>query len=127
MLVADLSQSADIKVLSTARLYQVLEDLDALDQPSPSLAVVRGLADQASVEAVVRGSYARVGEVFRIAKTLGVEEIQGRKTVTRSQMTDLRTGGSTVLDYSSVEYDIGLDEKLFTERYLRAAPAELLD
>ena len=75
----------------------------------------------------VEVKYEKNGEIYRVAKTLGVKEIQGRKTVTRSQMTDLRTGGSTVLDYSSVEYDIGLEEELFSERYLRAAPTEYLD
>ena len=61
-----------------------------------------------------------------MAKTLGVKEIQGHMTVTKSQMTDLRTGDSTVLEYQTVEYDVGLPEDLFTERYLRAAPADYL-
>lgn len=75
----------------------------------------------------VEVKYERNGEVYRMAKTLAVEDIQGYKTVTKSQMTDLRTGGSTVLEYSSVEYDIGLPDDLFTERYLRAAPTEYLE
>jgi len=41
-------------------------------------------------------------------------------------MSDLRTGGSTTLEYSSVEYDVGLSDDLFTERYLRTPPTEYL-
>lgn len=74
----------------------------------------------------VEVKYEKNGEVYRVAKTLAVKDVQGYKTVTKSQMTDLRTGDSTVLEYQSVEYDVGLPEDLFTERYLRAAPVEYL-
>jgi len=74
----------------------------------------------------VEVKYEKNGEVYRVAKTLAVKTIQGYTTVTKSQMTDLRTGGSTVVDYESVEYDVGLPDDLFTERYLRTAPAEFL-
>jgi uncharacterized protein YxjI len=74
----------------------------------------------------VEVKYEKGGEVYRVAKTLGVKDVQGYKTVTRSQMTDLRTGGTTTMDYSSVEYDVGLTDDLFTERYLRNPPTEHL-
>jgi len=74
----------------------------------------------------VEVKYERGGEVYRVAKTLAVKDVQGHKTVTRSQMTDLRTGGSTLLEYSLVEYDVGLSADLFTERYLRNAPLDAL-
>jgi hypothetical protein len=48
-------------------------------------------------------------------------------TVTRSQMTDLRTGVSTTMDYASVEYDVGLTADVFTERYLRTPPTAYLE
>jgi outer membrane lipoprotein-sorting protein len=70
--------------------------------------------------------YEKDGEVYRVAKTLGVKEIQGHMTVTESKMTDLRTGGSTTLKYSSVEYDVGLTDDVFTERYLRTPPTAYL-
>jgi outer membrane lipoprotein-sorting protein len=72
----------------------------------------------------VEVKYERGGEVYRVAKTLAVEEVQGHMTVTRSQMTDLRTGGSTTMEYASVEYDVGLTDDVFTERYLRTPPTE---
>jgi uncharacterized protein YxjI len=74
----------------------------------------------------VEVKYEKDGEIYRVAKTLGVKDVQGRKTVTKSRMTDLRTGGSTTMEYSTVEYDVGLTDDLFTERYLRNPPAEYL-
>ena len=35
-------------------------------------------------------------------------------------------GGYTTLQYSQVEYNIGLPESIFTERYLRRAPRNYL-
>ncbi len=74
----------------------------------------------------VEVKYEKDDEVYRVGKTLAVKEIQGHMTVTRSRMSDLRTGGTTTLDYSSVEYDVGLGDEIFTERYLRAAPRKHL-
>lgn len=56
----------------------------------------------------------------------GVKFIQGYPTVVKSTMRDLRTGGYTVLEYSDVKYDIGLEQDIFTERYLRRPPYKFL-
>ena len=77
------------------------------------------------IPVVVR--YEKGGEVYRVAETLAVKTIQGYPTVTRSRMTDRRTGGSTVVELSSVEYGAGLTDDLFTERYLRAPPMKYLE
>ncbi len=63
---------------------------------------------------------------YRVYEALNVEEIEGYKTVTRSRMTDLQAGGNTLLDYSNVDYNQGLPEDLFTERYLRRPPRSYL-
>lgn len=70
--------------------------------------------------------YDRKGEKYREYKALKMDRVQGLWTVTKSRMTDLRTKGNTVLEYSDVKYDIGLPEEVFTERYLRSAPAAYL-
>lgn len=65
-------------------------------------------------------------EMYREYKATKVETIQGYPTVTVSQMTDHRIGGHTVLTYSDVEYDLGIPDDIFTERYLRRAPIKYL-
>jgi hypothetical protein len=75
----------------------------------------------------VEVKFEKGGQVYRSAKVLGVKEVQGYMTVTKSQMTDLRTGGSTTMEYASVEYDVGLTEDVFTERYLRTPPMKHLE
>jgi len=65
------------------------------------------------------------GTLYRRVEATKVETIQGHPTVMESTVTDLRTGGSTVNAFAAVKYDIGLDDKVFTERYLRRPPREV--
>jgi len=68
----------------------------------------------------------KAGAKYRIAKALGVKTIQGYPTVTKAAIENLKTGSKTVMEYTKVEYDVGLDDALFTERYLRKAPRKQL-
>jgi outer membrane lipoprotein-sorting protein len=66
------------------------------------------------------------GDKYREYQALEVKKIQEYQTVVKASMKDLRTGGQTVLEYSDVEYDLGLPDSIFTERYLRRVPAEYI-
>ena len=66
------------------------------------------------------------GEKYRIATAHSVEEINGHVTVTQASMKDLRSGSTTVMSYSKVDYDVDLPEDVFSERYLRRAPIKYL-
>ena len=70
--------------------------------------------------------YDKTGEKYRVAQALKVETIQGYPTVIQAQMEDLRSGGKTTIQYSQVNYDLGLPSDIFTERYLRNPPREYL-
>lgn len=65
-------------------------------------------------------------ESYRVYEALKVQSIQGHPTVTDSKMTDKDRGGYTQMHYTKVQYDVGLPEDIFTERYLRAAPVDYL-
>jgi len=66
------------------------------------------------------------GEKYREYTALKVDTIQGYPTVTKAQMKNLRTGSSTVLEYSAVKYHIDVPDNIFTERYLRRPPTKYL-
>ena len=59
------------------------------------------------------------GQLYRRIEVLEVQEIGGHPTVTRVEVSDLRSGGSTVSEFRNVEYDLGIPESVFTERTLR--------
>jgi len=66
------------------------------------------------------------GDIYRRVEVLSVEEIEGYPTVTVSRVSDLASGGQTDMQFRYIDYDLGLDESVFTERSLRNPPREWL-
>ncbi len=66
MLVTDLSQSPNLTVLSTDRLYQILSDMNRLDERITSLKVVQEVAREANTDTVILGSFMKAGDNVRI-------------------------------------------------------------
>lgn len=64
------------------------------------------------------------GKLYRTVEALKTETIQDFPTVIESKVTDLARGTHTVNSFSNVQYDVGLNERLFTERFLRRPPRE---
>ncbi len=64
------------------------------------------------------------GKLFRRVEATTVETIQGHPTVIESRVDDLARGGHTINTFSNIKYDAGLNERLFTERFLRRPPRE---
>jgi serine/threonine protein kinase/tetratricopeptide (TPR) repeat protein len=86
MLVTDLSQSPQLDILGTDRLYQILADVGALGNQPASFDTVQKIARRAAVQQVIRGSYARVGDHVLVSfqiedaasgKILGSDRVQG--------------------------------------------------
>jgi outer membrane lipoprotein-sorting protein len=69
--------------------------------------------------------YDKEGLKYRLVETLEVQEIQGYPTVIKSRAKDLASGGVTVSEFTKIEYNIDLNDKIFTERYLRRPPREV--
>lgn len=65
------------------------------------------------------------GKEFRIVEALEVQQFDGVPTVTVSRVTDLAAGSSTVAKFKSIRYNIGLEESIFSERYLRRPPRDV--
>jgi TolB-like protein len=67
MLVTDLSQSPQVEVLGTDRLYQILQEMNRLDERITSFNVVQEVAQKANVQTVLLGSFLKAGESIRIS------------------------------------------------------------
>jgi serine/threonine protein kinase/TolB-like protein len=86
LLVTDLSQSPEIRVLTTDALFDILAETDSLEARVTSAALVREVAERGGVEHVVVGSFIRAGDTFRISarlqrpasgETLAAETVEG--------------------------------------------------
>ena len=65
------------------------------------------------------------GKEYRIVEVKEVQIFDGIPTVTISKVTDLAAGSNTVAEFKAIKYNIGLKDKIFTERYLRRPPREV--
>lgn len=68
--------------------------------------------------------YDKNGKLYRRVEATKVETIDGRPTVVESVASDLASGSKTVNVFSNVKYDIGLSERIFTERFLKRPPRQ---
>jgi len=65
------------------------------------------------------------GNLYRRVEAKTVKTIQGYPTVVESIASDFEANSSTLNVFSNVKYDIGLDDRIFTERFLRRPPREI--
>ena len=70
--------------------------------------------------------YDKRDQLYRVSTAEAVETIQGHPTVVKASIKDLKSGSQTVMTHSGSEYDIGLPNDIFTERYLRQPPMEYI-
>jgi len=66
------------------------------------------------------------GTNIRIFKALKLEEVDGILTVISRSMENVKKGSKTTVDFSNIRYNVGLDEDIFTERYLKNPPREFI-
>jgi tetratricopeptide (TPR) repeat protein/TolB-like protein/predicted Ser/Thr protein kinase len=84
MMVTDLSQSPDIEVLGTDRVYQILDELKRADDKVITADLVQEIADRAGVDRVLVGSFVKAGDTLRINARL--QEADTGKIVTAERV-----------------------------------------
>jgi hypothetical protein len=67
--------------------------------------------------------YDRHDRLFKVFTGEVIQTVKGFPTVLRRTMKDVSTEHVTTVEMTGVEYDLGIDEDVFTERYLRRPPA----
>jgi len=69
--------------------------------------------------------YDKNDKLYRKVEGVKVETIEGHPTITEAVASDLKSGSTTKNTFSEVKYDIGLNENIFSERFLRRPPREV--
>ena len=87
LLIADLSQSKYIRVISGDRIFNILRGLNLLEAKSYSSQDLKKVAERGGVENILRGSYTKAGETIRVntmlqkadtGELIGSESAEGR-------------------------------------------------
>ncbi len=66
--------------------------------------------------------YDKRGELYKVFTADEVKEIQGLPTVIKRTMKNVQSGHKTEVTYKEVEYNNGIEDEVFSERYLRNPP-----
>ena len=66
--------------------------------------------------------YDKQNELYRQFEAVEVKDINGILTITKRVMKNVKTGHRTEVAFQSVEYDLGIEDDIFSERYLRKPP-----
>ncbi len=68
--------------------------------------------------------YDKQNELYREFEAQEIKDINGIPTITKRVMRNVKTGHKTEVTFQSVEYNVGIGDDIFSERYLRRPPAE---
>jgi hypothetical protein len=68
--------------------------------------------------------YDKQNELYRQFEAQEIKDINGILTVTKRVMRNIKTGHHTEAVFQEVEYDLGIEDDIFSERYLRRPPLE---
>ena len=71
--------------------------------------------------------YDKRGELYKVFTADAVKDIKGFPTVVKRTMKNLQSGHWTEVVTSNVDYNIGLEDSLFSERFLKAPPKKRLE
>jgi tetratricopeptide (TPR) repeat protein/predicted Ser/Thr protein kinase len=97
LLIADLTQSKHLRVLSSDRLLDILDDLGQIEAKSLSSTILKQVAARGGSTHILRGSYTKAGEQFRIdailqeastMEAVGSDRIEGKGEESFLDMVD---------------------------------------
>src|SRR3972149_7016606 len=67
--------------------------------------------------------YDKRNELYKVFTADEVKQVEGQWTTLRRTMKNLQNGHRSEVTYVEVSYNVGLEDSLFSERYLRNPPA----
>ncbi len=82
--------------------------------------------DQASFLPLLELYFDKKDKLVRQFKAEQIDEIEGVVTMTARSMENVKKGGKTVIQFSDISYNAGLDQSLFTERFLKNPPRKYI-
>ncbi len=71
--------------------------------------------------------YDRKGELYKVFTADEIKDIKGFPTATKRTMKNLQSGHRTEVTFSKTDYNIGIEDSLFSERYLKQPPKKWIE
>ena len=80
--------------------------------------------DKASLLPLMEEYFDKKDKMVRIFRAETLEEIDGVLTVTIRSMENLKKKSKTTVDFSSIRYNVGVEDNVFSERFLKNPPRQ---
>lgn len=71
--------------------------------------------------------YDKRGEMYKVFSADEIKDIKGFPTITKRTMKNLQSSHMTEVTYLNADYNLGIEDSLFTERYLRQPPKRWIE
>ncbi len=82
--------------------------------------------DKNSLLPLLEEYFDKKDKLIRIFRSEKIEEIDGITTVTLRSMEDLKKERKTTIEFARIEYNQGIGDDIFTERYLKTPPRQFI-
>ncbi|MBI5741222.1 MAG: outer membrane lipoprotein-sorting protein [Nitrospirae bacterium] len=83
--------------------------------------------DKASFLPLKEEYYDKRGELYRVFTADEVKDVKGFPTVTKRTMKNLQSGHRTESAFTKADYNIGTEDSLFSERFLKQPPKKWIE
>ncbi|WP_265942047.1 outer membrane lipoprotein-sorting protein [Dechloromonas sp. A34] len=83
--------------------------------------------DKATFLPLKEDQYDRKGALYKQFNADEVAEVKGVPTIVKRTMKNLQTGHRSEVAYLKADYDLGIEDSLFSERFLRQPPRKWVD
>ena len=83
--------------------------------------------DKASYLPLKEQYYDRRGELLKVFTADEVKTIKGFPTITKRTMKNVQSGHSTVITFEKNDYNLGLSDSLFSERFMKQPPQKWIE
>lgn len=71
--------------------------------------------------------YDKKGQLYKVFSADEIKDVKGLPTITKRTMKNLLSGHRTEVAYVEEDYDIGIEDSLFSERFLKQPPKKWID
>ena len=71
--------------------------------------------------------YDKRGDLYKTFTADEIKDVKGLPTITKRTMKNLQSGHSTEVTYTKVDYNINIEDSLFTERFLKQPPKKWIE
>ncbi|MBI4684396.1 MAG: outer membrane lipoprotein-sorting protein [Nitrospirae bacterium] len=71
--------------------------------------------------------YDKRGEIYKVFTADELKDVKGFPTITKRTMKNLQSSHMTEVTYLKVDYNIGIEDSLFSERFLKQPPKKWIE